>query len=248
MTPNSSIIQLRKFCSVRSWAIASLFVSGVIVLSGAPLSATAVSSRVEPVSGDLHHKDAHEPAAEATPDAGLVVMASPYSVEETADRFEALLIERGVTVFTRVDHAAGAAGVPPQRSGSYYRKVYTYKLIKALLSLPPFFLYKEQLLEAWRGRSGSADYQQASPVMRGTLVKVVNEDLRDLLPLVPTPALLIWGEDDTATPLSDGQLMEQQMPHARLLTLPNADHYAFLRQAEAFLQAADAFLTEEPAA
>ncbi|MEL6223717.1 MAG: DUF302 domain-containing protein [Cyanobacteria bacterium J06627_8] len=111
MTPNSSVIQLRKFCSVRSWAIASLFVSGVIVLSSAPLSATAVPSRVEPVSGDLHHKDAHEPAAEATPDAGLVVMASPYSVEETADRFEALLIERGVTVFARVDHAAGAAGV-----------------------------------------------------------------------------------------------------------------------------------------
>jgi uncharacterized protein (DUF302 family) len=38
-------------------------------------------------------------------------MASPYSVTETGDRFEALLAERGVTVFARVDHGAGAASV-----------------------------------------------------------------------------------------------------------------------------------------
>lgn len=62
-------------------------------------------------------KDAHlsapvEPADATEPhNAGLVVMASPYSVAETGDRFEALLAERGVTVFARVDHGAGAASV-----------------------------------------------------------------------------------------------------------------------------------------
>lgn len=72
-------------------------------------------STIERHDGD-HHKDAHSgdtetPEESGVQDAGLVVVASPYSVAETGDRFEALLNERGVTVFARVDHAAGAAGV-----------------------------------------------------------------------------------------------------------------------------------------
>jgi uncharacterized protein (DUF302 family) len=42
---------------------------------------------------------------------GLVTLPSAYGVEETLRRLEALLAERGVHVFARVDHAAGAAKV-----------------------------------------------------------------------------------------------------------------------------------------
>jgi uncharacterized protein (DUF302 family) len=40
-----------------------------------------------------------------------VRVESPYSVEVTADRFEAILQERGLTLFNRIDHAAGGASV-----------------------------------------------------------------------------------------------------------------------------------------
>jgi uncharacterized protein (DUF302 family) len=40
---------------------------------------------------------------------GLVVKPSQYSVKETIDRLEAILTEKGLTVFTRIDHQAGAA-------------------------------------------------------------------------------------------------------------------------------------------
>ena len=42
---------------------------------------------------------------------GLVSVASPRSAVETMNRLEALVKERGLNVFARIDHAAGAAKV-----------------------------------------------------------------------------------------------------------------------------------------
>jgi uncharacterized protein (DUF302 family) len=42
---------------------------------------------------------------------GLVETKSPLSVRATADKFEELAKQRGLTVFVRVDHAAGAAKI-----------------------------------------------------------------------------------------------------------------------------------------
>lgn len=42
---------------------------------------------------------------------GLVAVKSPYSAKVTMDRLEAAVRQRGLTVFARVDHAAGAARV-----------------------------------------------------------------------------------------------------------------------------------------
>jgi uncharacterized protein (DUF302 family) len=42
---------------------------------------------------------------------GLIHLASQHSVEETMRRLEALLHERGVTIFARIDHSGEAAKV-----------------------------------------------------------------------------------------------------------------------------------------
>lgn len=42
---------------------------------------------------------------------GLIELESPYSVEETMDRLESLAEDRGLNVFARIDHAAGARSV-----------------------------------------------------------------------------------------------------------------------------------------
>jgi uncharacterized protein (DUF302 family) len=42
---------------------------------------------------------------------GLVLVASQHSVKDTLDRLEADLKAKGITVFARIDHAAGAASV-----------------------------------------------------------------------------------------------------------------------------------------
>ena len=42
---------------------------------------------------------------------GIITIESNYSVRITAERLEPILIEKGMTVFSRIDHAAGAAGI-----------------------------------------------------------------------------------------------------------------------------------------
>ena len=42
---------------------------------------------------------------------GIVTIESRYSVDVTADRLEGVLKEKNMTIFSRIDHAAAAAGI-----------------------------------------------------------------------------------------------------------------------------------------
>ncbi|MDE6811692.1 MAG: alpha/beta hydrolase, partial [Muribaculaceae bacterium] len=79
-----------------------------------------------------------------------------------------------------------------------------------------------------RGKAGSADYRQSSPVMRGVMSKCVNEDLKNVMPQIQAPTLLIWGAEDTATPLKDAKTMEKLIPDAGLVVFDHCGHYSFL--------------------
>ncbi|MCL2637333.1 MAG: alpha/beta hydrolase [Oscillospiraceae bacterium] len=133
----------------------------------------------------------------------------------------------------------GAAGIKPRKSLPRRIKTGVFKLGKVFLR--PF----PKLYTKLQSRSGSADYRAASPMMRQCLVKIVNEDLTPLLPLVDREVLLIWGENDDSTPLSDGLLMEQKMPNAGLAVIKNAGHYAFFDQPEQFGRILDSYLGAE---
>lgn len=42
---------------------------------------------------------------------GLIVLKSPYSAKDTMNRFEAIVKQRDLIVFARIDHTAGAAKI-----------------------------------------------------------------------------------------------------------------------------------------
>ena len=130
----------------------------------------------------------------------------------------------------------GAAGIKHPQSVEAQKRAKKYQTGKQLLA--PF----PKLLERYRNKHGSADYRAASPMMRQVLVKTVNEDLSPLLPQVAPPPLLIWGRNDTATPLEDGQRMEAEIPGAGLAVIENAGHYAFLEQQAQFLRIIASFM------
>ncbi len=139
----------------------------------------------------------------------------------------------------------GCAGLKPKRGLDYYAKVYSYKAAKRMLSLPGLKSKKERLLNDMKKKRGSTDYQQASDFMRGVFVRVVNEDLKDLLPQITIPVVLYWGENDTATPLEDGKTMEANMQNAGLIVMKGATHYAYLERLQNFLAVLDSFLQPE---
>jgi pimeloyl-ACP methyl ester carboxylesterase len=68
------------------------------------------------------------------------------------------------------------------------------------------------------------DYEQASPVMRETMSNMLASDRRLDVGKVKTPTVLIWGRDDGATPLKQGQTMQQRMTNAKLHIIDGARH------------------------
>ncbi|WP_018924383.1 alpha/beta fold hydrolase [Salsuginibacillus kocurii] len=138
-----------------------------------------------------------------------------------------------------------SAGVKPKRKLKYYLKVYTFKASKKLLNLPIVNRYKDQILSRVKKKLGSSDYQNTSGVMQQTMVKVVNEDLQHLMPKIKVPTLLVWGENDEATPVSDGKIMEEKIPDSGLVVLERAGHYAYLDQLNRFLVIIDSFLDKD---
>ncbi|MDP4145931.1 MAG: alpha/beta hydrolase [Bacillota bacterium] len=139
----------------------------------------------------------------------------------------------------------GSAGVKPKRSPMYYIKVYSYKAFKNILRLPILNKHREEILEKYRKKVGSSDYKALTGVMQRTFVKVVNEDLQHLMPKIKASTLLIWGENDTATPVSDGRIMEKKIPDAGLVVLKNAGHYAYLDKFNQFIAIITSFLKND---
>ncbi len=136
-----------------------------------------------------------------------------------------------------------AAGIKPRRPLKYYIKIYSFKIWKYIL----YFLLgrenAEKRLNAYRAKAGSSDYAAASPRMRAILSKVVNEDLTSCLPDIKASTLLIWGENDTATPMSDARLMERMIPDAGLVSFPGCGHFSFLDSPYQFAAVLRSFLT-----
>lgn len=139
----------------------------------------------------------------------------------------------------------GSAGIKPRRGLDYYVKVYTYKLAKRIIMLPGLRQLFGDVYEQYRKKAGSADYQNASERMKKVFIKVVNEDLTKYLPEIKVPTLLIWGENDTATPLRDARIMEKNIPGSGLVVFKNCGHYAFLEMLNHFLSVTDSFFKEE---
>ena len=100
---------------------------------------------------------------------------------------------------------------------------FTVKFLKKLKTLPGM----NNIGEYMKKYIGSRDYKAASPIMRQTLVEVVNEDLSKFAREIEEPTLLIWGENDTEAPVNEARELEKIMIDAALIILPGS-HYAYL--------------------
>lgn len=134
-----------------------------------------------------------------------------------------------------------SAGILPKKSFRQKVSLRCYKIGRAVMSTKVLHFLYPDAVDDMRRRRGSADYNNATPTMRATLVKVVNEDLEPLMHLVKCPTLLIWGDQDTATPLSDAKRMEELIPDAGLVVCEGAGHFSFAQQAPKVHGALNAF-------
>ena len=184
----------------------------------------------------------------------------PWGVPEYAEAVRELLREEGFAPCCVVAHSFGArivlwlaseypdlfkkivitggAGLKkPQteesrkRSEEFKRKKAVWEKVKGF---SPLRGLAEKAEEKLRQQYGSADYNALDEEMRKTFVKVISLDLADRLPRIQQPTLLLWGDQDTETPLWMGQRMEREIPDAGLVILEGGTHFAYLEQAGRF--------------
>ena len=135
------------------------------------------------------------------------------------------------------------AGVVPKKSLKTKLKIKLYKLGRRILSTRAARFFFPDALEELRRKNGSADYNSASPVMRETLVRSVNEDLTHLFSKIDCPTLIMWGSRDDAVPLSDAFLIEKAVADSAVIEFTESGHFPFLTEMPRFLAVLRSFFS-----
>ena len=111
----------------------------------------------------------------------------------------------------------GSPFIVREKKGLKVKVLKTLKKIKFL----------DGIAEFMKNYLGSEDYKAASGVMREILVKTVNTDLRAAASKISVPTLLLWGENDTAVPVSEAKELESTIKDSALIVLQGT-HYCYL--------------------
>lgn len=143
---------------------------------------------------------------------------------------------------------AGAAGLHAEPTEAQKKRAAAYKRLRgisnALDAIKILGPLPEKMRESLRKKYGSRDYNALDAEMQKTFVKVVNFDAEPYLPRIKAPTLLVWGDQDTETPLWMGQHMEARIPDAGLVILKGGTHYAYLEYSADFLRIVEHFLIQ----
>lgn len=191
--------------------------------------------------------------------------SAAWGMDEYAAWFDLFLKEAGIVNPILIGHSFGgrvsllwgsrnpvrkmvlvdAAGVKPRRSAKYYVKIYSFKTVKRVAPILLGRKKADEIIKRKREKTGSADYNAASEVMRSTLTRVVNHDLRYVMPQISAPTLLVWGANDAATPVRDARIMEKLIKDSGLVVFEGAGHYSFLERPAQFAAILDSFLSDD---
>ena len=121
-----------------------------------------------------------------------------------------------------------SAGLVPKRKPKYYMKVAIFKAGKCILNKIPDIGIFKKIKEKLFNNVGSEDYKTSAPVLRETMKIILNEDMSEMLPNIKVPTLLIWGTNDTATPIADAKKMESLIPDCGLVEYKGSGHFSYL--------------------
>ena len=91
-------------------------------------------------------------------------------------------------------------------------------------------------------KMGSNDFLNADNVKKIMLIKAVNTDLKDNMKLINIPTLLIYGKDDSVTPLSLGYDIKKNIIGSSLIEIDNCGHFPYLERFSIFLLILNSFL------
>lgn len=116
-----------------------------------------------------------------------------------------------------------SAGIKPRKK----IKTYIYKILKKIKYILPSKIkikYQNFLFKHF----ASTDYKNLNKNMQKTFKNIINLDLKPYLKNIKSKTLIIWGNNDTSTPLKDGILMNKLIKNSELIILDKAGHFSYL--------------------
>lgn len=116
-----------------------------------------------------------------------------------------------------------SAGIAKRRTWRNSILTVMAKIGRIATDLPPFRRWKHELRRGIYKKLGS-DYFGAG-TLKDTFLNIIKEDLSSAASAMTTPTLLIWGQHDTQTPLSDATRLSQLIRNARLKIINGAGHF-----------------------
>jgi len=72
------------------------------------------------------------------------------------------------------------------------------------------------------------------PGMKAMVRALAAADLRDILPLIEVPTLLLYGDRDVRSPVSVGRALHAQIPKSKLVVIPGVGHVSNFEAPERF--------------
>lgn len=88
-------------------------------------------------------------------------------------------------------------------------------------------IFGTKLFENWFvPRFASADYRKAG-ILRKIFVKLVTEDATADVQRIVAPTLMLWGENDTETPVELGRRIHALLKQAEMYVFPLHDHHPY---------------------
>ena len=99
----------------------------------------------------------------------------------------------------------------------------------------------DEAFERWVGRYLR---QSASPKAAAALLRMNTQiDVREVLPAIRVPTILIYRTDDADVHVDEGRYIAERIPGARFVEVPGADHSMWTGDATAILDEIEEFLT-----
>ena len=217
----------------------------VVVLHGWGASCTLYRTVIDPLKNNFRVIAPDFPGFGKTTEPSFA-----YSIEDYASFVIALLKQLNINKAHLIGHSHGgrtvlelltgnygfdfdkvvlldSAGIPVKKKISKRIRIRTYKILKGLLTFGAVKKMFPDALESLKKKFGSADYANASDIMRQSMVKVLPCDYTDKLSSIKNSTLLIWGENDNDTPLSCAKILEKGISDCGLVTVKGAGHFAY---------------------
>jgi len=121
--------------------------------------------------------------------------------------------------------------------------IYVEKSLKIKVKIALFKIFKIFGFSKFRSLFVADDAKDLSEHMYKTFKNVVNEDFSDEFSSYEGKALLCWGRDDTATPLSSAKTIDNLIKDSKL-EIYNGDHFFFTQHADDISQKIEATFLE----